>query len=506
MRASKAKQVCGPFGGPLFLATMQSQSIIELRAGPLTMSFDPTNAFIRHMRWGGQEIVRAIYGAVRDHNWATISSAIANLKTEVSDESFRISFDVVCREREVDFLWRGTITGEATGKVTYVFDGEARSNFQRNRIGLCVLHPIETCAGHACIIEHVDSSHQIGAFPKSISPNQPFFDIRAVHYENVEIRCEGETFEMEDQRNWGDASFKTYSTPQRLPKPAPVSAGQKMRHVVTVSLDEQPRIFIADEPKFPFPAIGTRVDLDLAAPGFVQRLEEAAKAGVALHAAFTFSTERELAELARAVTRIQPKIALWIVFHKNETCTSAKSIEAAKKALNSDAEFAGGTREWFVDLNTQRPPKNYPGYLVYAASPHIHQPDYTTRIENIAGLAYAPETAKEFSPRPIIVSPITLHNLPWAVGLISRLAQTGNVHSLTFSEPVKLGDFQPKYVMPTKSSHPLLTEALAMVDAQGRRRILIANFSDQTLKIKVNDMEHTLGPLSVTPCPPSGRE
>src|SRR5687768_14823197 len=161
---------------------MQSQSIIELRAGPLTMSFDPTNAFIRHMRWGGQEIVRAIYGAVRDHNWATISPAITNLKTEVGGDSFRISFDVVCREREVDFLWRGTIAGEATGKVTYVFDGEARSNFQRNRIGLCVLHPIETCAGRACVIEHVDSSHEIGVFPKPISPAQPFFDIRAVHY------------------------------------------------------------------------------------------------------------------------------------------------------------------------------------------------------------------------------------------------------------------------------------------------------------------------------------
>ena len=29
----------------------------------------------------------------------------------------------------------------------------------------------------------------------------------------------GETFEMEDQRNWTDASFKTYCTPLSLPYP-----------------------------------------------------------------------------------------------------------------------------------------------------------------------------------------------------------------------------------------------------------------------------------------------
>src|SRR5436190_6170299 len=254
---------------------MQSQSVLELRAGPLTMIFDPANAFIRYVRWGGQELVRAIYGAVRDQNWATIPSAITNLKTQIGSDSFQITFDVACREREVGYFWRGTIRGEASGKVSYVFDGEARSNFKRNRIGLCVLHPMEDCACKSCAIEHVDGSREIGRFPRAISPEQPFFDIRAIEYGQVQVRCEGETFEMEDQRNWGDASFKTYSTPQRLPKPAPVRIGQKVRHEVTVTLTEQPRIVIADRPKFAFPIIGTRVDLDLSSPDFFKRLEQA---------------------------------------------------------------------------------------------------------------------------------------------------------------------------------------------------------------------------------------
>src|SRR5688572_8119968 len=82
-----------PAGAPIILARMETKSALELRAGPLTMTFDPSNAFLRHVRWGGQELVRAIYGAVRDHNWATIPSAISNMKTEVGADTFRVTFD-----------------------------------------------------------------------------------------------------------------------------------------------------------------------------------------------------------------------------------------------------------------------------------------------------------------------------------------------------------------------------------------------------------------------------
>lgn len=405
---------------------MDTKSVVELRAGPLTLIFDPSNAFIRYIRWGGQELVRAIYGAVRDHNWATIPSAISNLKTEVANDSFRISFDVNCREREVDYAWRGNIRGDASGKVTYAFEGKARSDFQRNRIGLCILHPIEECAGRACMIEHVDGSREMGVFPKMTSPDQPFFDIRAVNHGNVEIRCEGETFEMEDQRNYGDASYKTYSTPQRLPKPTPVRTGDEVRHEVTVCLHQEPHIWIADAPRFPFPRI-----------------------------------------------------------------ESIPGTPASEK--------------WFMDVNANRAPKDHPDMLVYAASPQVHQPDDITIIENIAGIAYGPQSAKEFSSKPVIIAPIMVQpnrpqlREPWTLGLISRLAQTGNVHSMTFAYPLELdfGGFKPTHVLPTQSSHPLLAEALVLLDAQGRRRVRVGSFVDRPLKIRIGQQEVTLEPFEV---------
>ena len=39
----------------------------------------------------------------------------------------------------------------------------------------------------------------------------------------VTISFTGDLFEMEDQRNWTDASYKTYSTPLRIPYPAPIA-------------------------------------------------------------------------------------------------------------------------------------------------------------------------------------------------------------------------------------------------------------------------------------------
>ena len=99
-------------------------------------------------------------------------------------------------------------------------DGEALSTLRKNRIGFCILHPM-ACAGLPCTISHVDGSVERGAFPTYISPHQPFVEFDAITHEmpglTAELRLSGDTFEMEDQRNWTDASFKTYSTPLRLP-------------------------------------------------------------------------------------------------------------------------------------------------------------------------------------------------------------------------------------------------------------------------------------------------
>ena len=50
------------------------------------------------------------------------------------------------------------------------------------------------------------------------------------------LTMRGDIFEMEDQRNWSDASFKTYCTPLALPFPVEIDAGTAVTQEVCISL------------------------------------------------------------------------------------------------------------------------------------------------------------------------------------------------------------------------------------------------------------------------------
>jgi D-apionolactonase len=216
---------------------------IALRAGPLSLIFESGD--LRYIRLGRHEILRRVYVALRDRNWGTVLPVLSNVQIEQADDAFQISYDAEHRQGEIDFSWRGRIIGDARGTIRFTMDGEACSTFLRNRIGFCVLHPIHECAGAACQIEHVDGTIETTRFPHYIAPQAlvdgiihpvyPFADLRAISHEIqpgvwADLHFEGETFEMEDQRNWTDASYKTYGTPLRLPFPAQVEQGLGSRN------------------------------------------------------------------------------------------------------------------------------------------------------------------------------------------------------------------------------------------------------------------------------------
>src|SRR5690349_22238810 len=57
---------------------------------------------------------------------------------------------------------------------------------------------------------------------------------------SAECRMEGDTFEMEDQRNWTDASYKTYVRPLGLPFPYRLSAGETIEQAVEIRFAGRP--------------------------------------------------------------------------------------------------------------------------------------------------------------------------------------------------------------------------------------------------------------------------
>jgi len=449
---------------------------IELRAGPLVMLFDPETAFLRRIRIGKREVLRNIYVAVRDRNWRTVPPRLSGLRLQRSEESFDLEFDVECREREIAFSWRGRIQGKQDGTVIFAMDGEALTAFLRNRIGFCVLHPIRECAGRPCSIEKTDGTREEGVFPDRISPRQPFKNIRAISYEVcagllAEVHMEGDTFEMEDQRNWTDASYKTYSTPLALPMPVKVAAGTRIRQAVTLSLAGIPpddleilpapspevRIAVTEQPPVRLPALGLgaaagqgdpgdtevrrlralnlahlRVDLHPFDPDCSDHFQEghilAGQLGVPLEAAVHLSdrADAELAAVASECRRLKVTVARWLIFHRKEGSTSQPWVELARRRLGPvcpEARIGAGTDGYFVEVNRVRPPVPVLDAVCYCVVPQVHASDNTTMVENLISQSWVVRNAREFSGgRPVAVTPVTLKSRKHSDGLDQQLS------------------------------------------------------------------------------------
>ena len=136
--------------------------------------------------------------------------------------------------------WTAEITGSAAGTLRFDAVCIPITDFETNRTGFAVLHPA-AIAGTAVTVEHVDGNAHQSRFPDLIEPLQPMQELRALTHEfapgaRVECRMEGDTFEMEDQRNWTDASYKTYVRPIGLPWPFMLAAGSALRQSVTLTI------------------------------------------------------------------------------------------------------------------------------------------------------------------------------------------------------------------------------------------------------------------------------
>jgi hypothetical protein len=147
----------------------------------------------------------------------------------------------VCAPDGQEIAFDVSIQGDAQGNI--LLDGTAtpKTDFLTARTGFVVLHPLTGVVGNKVEVEHVDGKVEKSIFPKMVNPIQPFLHIRSLTHEclpgvKVSVRMEGDTWEMEDHRNWSDASFKTYVRPLALPWPYVLKAGESVKQSIRVSL------------------------------------------------------------------------------------------------------------------------------------------------------------------------------------------------------------------------------------------------------------------------------
>lgn len=220
-----------------------SQGTREFILGPLSFRLDFATGFVRNIRFAGEDILRGIYPAVRDSGWGTVVPQVDEPVIQEHPDRLHIRMSGTVVRGNIDFRWIATLEAEARGNLRYHWQGQAHREFETSRTGLCVLHPAEA-AGAPCSVEHTDGRRVAGWLPVSVSPHQPFVDVRAITHVvgpvETTVRFEGEVFEMEDQRNWSDASFKTYCRPLAWPWPYRLKAGEAVTHTVTMTARARP--------------------------------------------------------------------------------------------------------------------------------------------------------------------------------------------------------------------------------------------------------------------------
>ena len=431
---------------------------IPLRAGPLTLVFEAGD--LRYLRVGNREVIRRIYAAVRDENWATIPAVISNLKCEAEADSFRISYTCTHRERGIHFVWQAQIRGEADGTIHFEFDGIAKSTFLRNRIGFCVLHPIRECAGAKVRALYMDGTEKELRFPDIIAPEQPvngFSNLRGLAHEIstdcwAELTFAGDAFDTEDQRNWIDASFKTFCTPISLPFPVEIKSGTKVKQAVTLRLSsdvayttltaEHSKVVtlqVDRAVKHPLPALGLgmashgrplsesevsrlvvlglihlRCDLRLADPDWRAKLRSSARdaveLGVALELAIHLPADGggDFVAVRKELTGLRVDLTRAMVFRDGQKSTLPDDLAAAiAELLDCGMPIGAGTNADLYQLNLQRPPAEA-DFIAWSMNPQVHAFDIASLAETPEAVVQQVTSVREYFPgSPAVVSPIT---------------------------------------------------------------------------------------------------
>ncbi|MBY5672223.1 hypothetical protein HFO32_23490 [Rhizobium leguminosarum] len=443
---------------------------VRLRAGKLDA--DLINGNLRTIRYDGTEVLRAISYLVRDRDWGTYSPEIADLKIEQGDDRFEVAYRACCvgPDDDTKLIVDVRITGSAD-RLDFEAEAIAPTGFETNRCGFCVLHPIVGVAGSPATVEHVDGQIVATRFPDVIEPWQPFKNMRAIIHAvmpdvQAECRMEGDTFEMEDQRNWSDASYKTYVRPLALPWPYEIPANRPVRQKTSLVIRD-----ISSSTRHPPGMSGGAIKLELGARtgimpdiGVIITPEEAdatlsAKsvlteiapqellfhfdpgAGHGVEALRRFAAiatvdrgrstleialpcksvpASEAAEIARQMQlaefrpdaiMISPSVDRQSTppGSKWPECPPLDEVYTAARAAFPGIRIGGGMLSYFTELNRKRVPDGQLDFVSHCTNPIVHAADDLSVMQTLEALPFITRSVRAiYGDKPYRIGPSTI--------------------------------------------------------------------------------------------------
>jgi hypothetical protein len=440
-----------------------------LHAGPIELLYE--DGFIRYLKANDVEVLRMIYFALRDENWTTFKPWIENEKLDIKQDSFQIQYQCLNKKDDRTILsWDVFIEGKDNGTVTFELKGTVVEDIWKNRAGFCVLHPIgEHIIGQPVEITHPDGNKTSSKFPVRIDPENPFRNIQHMRWFTTDmwfrLDFEGDIFETEDQRNWTDASFKTFCTPLDLPKPALLKKGDSIHQKVvfkpespidkvSAQVKEIKITKVKEQYKLPILGIGSsrveitdavaeqfkhlpfsiyRIDIRFRDKNWVSKFSfdcvNAAKLKlkpeVVLH--LTDDYKNELEAFVTLCLQNRLVIESVLLLHEDKPATPQNIIDHAPtiKQQLPGVKFGAGTDYNFRELNTNRFNPRGLDFVSYSIQPQEHAFDDKSVMETLEAQKETVLSAKAVYPGLAIhVSPVTLkkRSNPYANGADKSLS------------------------------------------------------------------------------------
>ena len=387
------------------------------------------------IKFQNQIVLRSVRGVIRDKDWNTADLVIDSFEESTKELKF------VVHSTGFGAEFAGEVSAKVDGQVaTFTMELNALSDYQTNRTGLIVLHS-PAVAGTALEVTHSSGQHESLLFPKSISPNQPVFDIAALSWQHnhlqIDVAFAGDVFEMEDQRNWSDASYKTYNRPLSKPFPYAVAAGEKVLQIVKIHVQPngaaqnqlaQNNISLTNAGKFPVIQVGAStapdepidatmivenvvVELDLQTSNWRAALERATKNAKALDVRAIVADVAKLEELVALLVNIPVlRIAAFDAKQHVTTQATTSALQEALKKFELEVPVISGARSHFTELNREQN-QFLPNAkaITFASTPLFHSLTNEQFLESIAMQRIIATQAVELAHgNPVHVGPITL--------------------------------------------------------------------------------------------------
>ncbi|WP_207454783.1 hypothetical protein [Desertivibrio insolitus] len=433
--------ITSPAGVPRDLLLPAERQETTYRSGPWSLTV--RRGELDDIVFDGAVGLRSIRFVVRDRDWGTVPSGLRSL--EVTEDGLMVKGEAA--RSDVVVPWELRVRADEE-RLTVDLAATSTTAFLRNRIGLIVLHPADL-AGRELVVGHSDGSTETTQFPTTVAPHQPARDIASLGWQRdgVDFRVQfgGDVFEMEDQRNWTDASFKTYSTPLSLPFPVELQSGESVQQSIAVQASRvAPRAAAgADDPRVlrvsgvtpgrmpeiarsatsapDTSALSTEfrgtvlVELDLRLPGWRAMLERACGTGAtAIDLRLVADDVAGLRTVLDALPAEESlPLARVAVFDSRTHATDAALLPLISEELRNRgrrAEVVAGTRAHFTELNRHHGKlSDWPGALTFSITPFMHDISGHQLIESLPVQRVVVESAGVIADgRRMHIGPITL--------------------------------------------------------------------------------------------------